>query len=144
MRGTCRGVFVYIVKTLRNYDGVNEQNNISLLSLDNYSLTTTWNDLILSLLENGNGRTINSTIDLCLNSGAVSSLQLQPKCPSFSKAGRIGIIAKKFKRMRSLFFCDVFMDFAVVGTEAPGIPKGGFLLNTLKTAFRLSRVLLDL
>ena len=41
MRGTCRGVFVYIVKTLRNYDGVNEQNNISLLALDNYSLTTT-------------------------------------------------------------------------------------------------------
>ena len=38
MRGTFRRVFVYIVRTLRNYDGVNEQNNISLLSLDNYDL----------------------------------------------------------------------------------------------------------
>ena len=32
------GVFVYIIRTLRNYDGVNEQNNISLLSLDNHDL----------------------------------------------------------------------------------------------------------
>ena len=28
--------------------------------------------------------------------------------------------------------------------EAPGAPKDGFLLNALKTLFRLSRVLLDL
>ena len=139
MRGTFRGVFVYTMKTLRNYDGVNEQNNISLLSLDNYDLK--WSNFKFTWERK---RQDDKFYDLCLNSGAVPSLQLQPKFPSFSTAGRIGIIAKKFKRMRSLFFCDVFMDFAVVGTEGPGIPKGGFLLNTLKTAFRLSRLLLDL
>ena len=50
---------------------------------------------------------------VCQNLSAYPSLQLQPKYLSF-KTRRIGIIAKKFKLMRSLFFIDVFMDVAVV------------------------------
>ena len=51
---------------------------LSLLSPKNYDVKL--NDQISSLLENRNGEAMNSTI--CLNSGAVPSLQLQPKFPS--------------------------------------------------------------
>ena len=50
-----------------------------LLSLHNYDVKL--NDQILSLLENGNGKG-DEFYHLCLNSGAVPSLQLQPKFPS--------------------------------------------------------------
>ena len=42
-------------------------------------------------------------------------------------------------RMRTLV-----LDVSKWGRLYPGAPNSGFLLNTLKTLFRLSRVLLDL
>ena len=50
-----------------------------LLSLHNYDVKL--NDQILSLLENGNGEAMNSTISVWTRA-AVPSLQLQPKFPS--------------------------------------------------------------
>ena len=105
--------------TLWNYNGDgngNVKNAIGLMSKKQFCtcitpfctflcspcITTTWNDL--SLLGKGNDKAINSDYHLCQNSGAVPSVQLQPKFSSI-----------KSERMRSLFFSDVFLDVAVVG-----------------------------
>ena len=60
-------------------------------------------------------KAINYNISVLI-SGAVSSLQLQLK---FSSLRNLGIIAKKFERMRSLFFNDFFVDVAIVGSLGP-------------------------
>ena len=72
--GTFRGVFAYIIRSiraLRNYNGDGKGNvkkSIVLTSKTTFRCcpwtTTTSNDLILSLLENGNDRAINSTISV--------------------------------------------------------------------------------
>ena len=120
--------------TLRNYDGNGKENvkktiglmnktttlnvhhaqeHAFLLSVDNYDVK--WQ--ILSFLENGNGKAINSTI----------SVETRARSPLFSSnqnslllSNRANwIIAKKFKRMWRLFFRDVFIDVAVVGITPP-------------------------
>ena len=79
--------------------------------------TMTWNEQILSLLEDANGQAINSTISVwtraqytlfstninSLLSGAMGSC-------FFWVTGRPGITVKGFERMWSLFSHDVFVD----------------------------------
>ena len=75
--------------------------------------TTTWNDRILRLLGNGKGEAINSTISVRTRAW---SLLFSSKLNSLLyMTGPLGKIVRKSKRMRSLFFSDVFMDVAVVG-----------------------------
>ena len=62
--------------TLQNYDGDGKENVTKAIGL------MTWNDQILSLLEDEHGKTLNSTFSIWI-SGSVPSLQLQPKFPSF-------------------------------------------------------------
>ena len=50
---------------------------------------TTWNDQILSLIENGNGEALNSTISVWTQARS-ASFQLQPKFPSFKQQGELG------------------------------------------------------
>ena len=54
-------------------------------------------------------------------SGLVNSVLNLPvwQIPFFQVARRLGITAKWFERMRSLFFSEVFMDVAVVGSYSP-------------------------
>ena len=67
---------------------------------------------MLSLLGNGNGEAINSLSEL----GRFPLSSAPAKIPFFYVTGRIGLIAKKFKMMGSLFFSDGFIDVAVVGS----------------------------
>ena len=118
-----------LIGTLRNCDGDGKENvkkavglmsktttlhvhhaffYISLLSLLNYDAK--WPNFKFTWERE---RQDDKFYHLCLNSGAVPSFHLQPKFPSANWDNR----AKKFERMRSLFFCDVFMDVAVVRSE---------------------------
>ena len=71
----------WTLATLRNYDGDGKENVKKALGLMSKTTTlhvhhafflrflcttTTWNDQILSLLENGNGKAINSTISVLI------------------------------------------------------------------------------
>ena len=80
---------------------------ISLLSLHKYLRTGTARRYVLPSLSE-------------LEGGPLSSAPT--KILFFKVTGRIGIIAKKFKRMRSIFFSDVFMNVGVVGSEGPYSP----------------------
>ena len=79
---------------------------------------TTWNDQILSLIENGNRKALNSTISVWarawspLFSSNQNSLLLRNRANWDNREN----VLKTFKRMRSLFIRDVFMDVAVVGS----------------------------
>ena len=76
-------------------------------------ITKTWNDQILSLLGNGSGKAINSTISVRtwarspLFSSNPNSLLLGNSAPWNNRQ-------KKVKGCEVLFFSDVFMDVAVV------------------------------
>ena len=76
--------------------------------------TTTWNDQILSLFGNGNGKAINSTTCVWTRPRSLLSSS-NPNSPLLSNC-TLRIIVKKSERMRSLYFSDVFMDVNVVGS----------------------------
>ena len=76
--------------------------------------TTTWNDHTLSLLEYGNDKAINSTISVWTQARPPLFESSQNSLLLTNRAN--WVIAKTSKRMRSLFWSDVFMDVAVVGS----------------------------
>ena len=118
--------------TLRNYNGegkenvkknnrFNEQNNnparasrLFCTLLCCTCTTTTWNDHTLSLLEYGNDKAINSTISVWTQARPPLFESSQNSLLLTNRAN--WVIAKTSKRMRSLFWSDVFMDVAVVGS----------------------------
>ena len=120
-----------LLGTLRNYDGDGNENVKKAIGLKSKQqhctcitlfctflwspcITTTWNDQILGYLGNGDGKAINCTISVrtwarsLLFSSNPNSLLLNNWAPWNNR--------KKSERMRSLFFSDVFMDVAVVGS----------------------------
>ena len=109
--------------TLRNYDGDDKENvkkAIGLISKKQQltcitlfctflccpCTTTTWNDQILSLLGNGNGKVINSTISVWTRARSPIFSSNQNSLLLSNKAN--WVITKKFKRMRSLLFKERF------------------------------------
>ena len=109
---------VAILGILRNYDGdrqwepkksnslISKQQVCSCITLIFTFLccpctTTTWNGKILSLLKNGNGKAINSTISVWIRARSLSSAPI--KIHSCLITGRIGIIAKRLKDAKSIF-----------------------------------------
>ena len=90
-----------------------------------------WNDQILSKLENGTGKAINLSISLWTRT-------LSPLFSSYLtflllSKWWLHIRAKKFQRTRSLFFSEVFIGVAVVGSYP-----------TTRTATRPSKKKIDL
>ena len=119
------------IGTLRNYDGDGKENvkkAIGVMSIKQQRTcitlfctflccpctTTTWNDQILTLLENGKDEAIYSTISVWTRAQSPLFSSNQNSLLLSNRAN--WVITKKFKRMRSLFFSDVFMDVAVVGS----------------------------
>ena len=115
------------IGTLRNYDGDGKENvkkatkkqqrtciTLFCTFLCCPCTTTTWNDHILTLLENGKDKAIYSTISVWTGARSPLFTSNQNSLLLSNKAN--WVVTKKFKRMRSLFFSDVFMDVAVVGS----------------------------
>ena len=101
------------IGTLRNYDGDSDGNfnfytakqqlgtSSPLFStfLCHCYLTTTWNDRILSVLENGDGKTIVCTISVWTRTWS----PLLKLISLFKVIGWLGIIGKKFERFEVYF-----------------------------------------
>ena len=119
------------IGTLRNYDGDGKENvkkAIGVMSKKQQRTcitlfctflccpctTTTWNDQTLTLLENGIDKAIYSTISVWTRARSPLFSSYQNSLLLSNKAN--WVVTKKFKRMRSLFFSNVFMDVAVVGS----------------------------
>ena len=115
------------IGTLRNYDGDGKENvkkatkkqqrtciTLFCTFLCCPCTTTTWNDQTLTLLENGKGKAIYSTISVRTRARSPIFSSNQNSLLLSNKAN--WVVTKKFKRMRSLFFSNVFMDVAVVGS----------------------------
>ena len=76
---------------------------------------TTWDDQILSWFENGNGKAINITISFSeLERSLLCSVPTQH--PNFQVTEWLGLKGEKFQRAQSLFFSDVFIGVAFVGS----------------------------
>ena len=119
------------IGTLRNYDGDGKENvkkAIGVMSKKQQRTCitlfctflccpctiTTWNDQILTLLENGKDKAIYSTISVWIRARSPLFSSNQNSLLLSNRAN--WVVTKKFKRMRSLFFSNVFMDVAVVGS----------------------------
>ena len=123
-----------LIRTLRNYDddgNRNVQKAIGLMTKQQLCTcitrfgtflccsftTTTWNDHMLSLLENRNGKAIISSISVATRATAPLLSSNQNSIISSNTANWDN--REKIKRMRRLFFTDVFMDVTVVGSYGP-------------------------